>query len=219
MSAKSRKTPPPELEPYLTDMSDALTAISQGEDQQEDLYRALDGAVRAAASLGRPGSGWSTAFEASFGVIIGDNVKALRDEAGWTQAEVAEAMASLGFDWKRITMAQTESAVRRVTFEELLGLAVLFAVPVVQLLLPPDEPNNTLVLEWHVGGTNASMVQELLVGHGGRLGEGGLTWAAAARAAGASRRADDWRPAADLWRNRNQKSSETATGRPRKERS
>jgi transcriptional regulator with XRE-family HTH domain len=205
MSAKSRNTPPPEIKGYVADISAALTAISEGEDRQDDLYRALDGAVRTAAKLGRPvtaGSTWSQALEATFGDIIGDNVKALRNEAGWSQAAVAEAMASLGFDWKRITMAQTEAAVRRVTFEELLGLAVLFAVPVVELLLPQQAPDDQTVLEWHSGVLPPSVLLELLLGSSGALGRGGLTWRAAARAAGAPRGARDWRPAADLWAGR-----------------
>ena len=205
MSPRSRNTPPPEIEPFITEITHALTVMATGEDDQEALYRAVDGAVRTAASLGHPAtatSPWSKAPEVSFGEIIGSNIKALRDEAGWTQAQVAEAMTSLGFDWKRITMAQTEASSRRITFEELLGLAVVFAVPVVELLLPADAPGDSTVLGWHTCTMDRSMVEELLIGHGGVLGKGGLTWKSAARASGAPRGANDWRPAADLWRNR-----------------
>lgn len=205
MSARSRKTPPPEVEAYVTRMTDALTAMSEGEDQRDALYRALDGAVRAAAARhSSPLAGMShwTTFEASFSEVIGENLKAIREESGWTQAGVAEVMVSLGFDWKRITYAEVEACTRRVTFEELLGLAVLFAVPVLELLIPTEAPDNTTVLAWETGDLSASMVKELFIGHGGVLGQGGLTWRAAAQAAGPPGGPKSWRPAADLWRER-----------------
>ena len=126
-------------------------------------------------------------------------------------------MVSLGFDWKRITYAEVEASTRRVTFEELLGLAVLFAVPVVKLLIPAGDPKITTLLSWETGDMTASMVRELFIGDGGALGQGGLTWRAAARAAGAPRRASDYRPAADLWGTRGGSTIEPArTDRPRK---
>jgi len=220
MPARSRKTPPPEIEGYVTQITNALIEMSKGEDHLAALYRAMDGAIRTATRLYNPVAGMSrlTTCEASFGQIIGENVKALREEAGWTQAEVAESMVSLGFDWKRITYAEVEAATRRVIFEELLGLAVLFAVPVVTLCIPAEDPKITSLLAWETGDLSASMVEELFVGEGGTLGEGGLTWMAAARAAGAPRKANDWRPAADLWGAREGSTVDAArSDRPRKE--
>jgi len=194
--------------------------MAKGEDHQGALYGALDRAMRAAASLANPVAGMSrwTTFEASFGQIIGENVKALREEAGWTQAQLAEAMTRLGFDWKRITMAEAEAASRRVTYEELVGLAVLFGVPVVELLIPSEAPNDTTLLAWNTGDLTASTVLELLIGSGGALGRGGLAWRAAARAAGRPRGMKDWRPAADLWRTRRSSSgAQYGTDAPGKE--
>jgi transcriptional regulator with XRE-family HTH domain len=218
MSARSRKTPSPEIEGYVNQITDALTEMNEGEDHLADLYRAVDGAVRTVSSSESQVAGMSrwTTFEATFGQIIGENVSVLRDKAGWTQAGVAEAMVTLGFDWKRITYAEVEASTRRVTFEELLGLAVLFAVPVVKLLIPATDPKITTLLAWETGDMTASMVEELLIGHGGTLGQGGLTWKAAARAAGAPRRANDWRPAADLWGTREGSVEPAHTDRPRK---
>ena len=215
MSARSRKTPSPEIEGYVNQIADALTEMNEGEDHLAELYRAVDGAVRTVSASESPVAGMSrwTTFEASFGQIIGENVKALREEAGWTQAGVAEAMVSLGFDWKRITYAEVEASTRRVTFEELLGLAVLFAVPVLKLLIPTEAPGDSTVLAWHTGDIPASMVRELFIGDGRDLGRGGLAWRAAARAVGVPRGTKNWRPAADLWRNRADSEADGPAGR------
>lgn len=196
-------TTPPELRPYLTQMGSALTNMSKGqrcgeEDCSAVLLRAVDGAVRVATSMAteRPESVWGV-FSSGLAGIVADNLKRLREEANWAQSEVADAMTRLGFEsWVRLTVTDVERANRRLSLEELLGLAVLFGVPMLQLLIPADNTR----LEWHTGDLASSAVLELLIGQGGVLGSGGVTWQGAARAAGAPRGKGDWRPAADLWR-------------------
>lgn len=66
---------------------------------------------------------------------IGANLRAIRNESGETatQAYVAECMQRLGFDWKRITVAEVESGKRRLSWEEAVGISILFATSVVEL--------------------------------------------------------------------------------------
>jgi len=60
---------------------------------------------------------------------IASSVQRLRAARGLTQEQLAEEMRRLGFDWKRITVAEVEgSRQRSASIEELLGLAKIFNV-------------------------------------------------------------------------------------------
>jgi hypothetical protein len=193
-----RRTTPSPLDEPLAEIADALAAMARGEDRHAALLAAVDKATRTAlVEAGTHGlDPWRT-FSETFRGIIGDNVKKLRLEAQWTQAQLGEAMTHLGFDWKRITVAEIEVASRRISFEELTGLAVLFAVPVIKMLLPTQG----VALDWAQGDLTRAAVEELLVGRGGTIGTGGVDWAAAARAVG-NGLGPNGRPAVNLWRHR-----------------
>ena len=100
VSAKRADSLPVELRVLLKDITEAISAISRGDDpekQMESLYRATDGAVRTASSMApHPPLTWGTPLPARFGDIIGDNIRALRVEAGWSQEQLANAMATAG---------------------------------------------------------------------------------------------------------------------------
>ncbi len=208
MSAKRTETPPSELQPYLKTISEAFVAISRGEDPEqhaEDVYRATDSAIREAWSLAPKGPvTWETPLGASFAEIIGENVRALRVEAEWSQEALAASMDSLGFPWKRLTVTEVEGASRRLSLEELLAMGTLFAVPAIELLLP-----KTYALDWPLGQLLPSVVHELFLGRGGAIGDGGVRWGAPVVALGDPTAEDDYRPAADLWRNRRSSSGGT----------
>jgi len=191
-----KKSLPLGLRRCVDDISNALADVAEGRDGFPQLYEAVQSAVSAATSLATAATG-DERSAANFGVIIGKNLKDLRTQAGWSQERLATAMADLGFGWKRITVAETELALRRVTLEEVLGLGVLFAVPATWFLIPVDGEDD---LEWPQGQLDRSTVTELLFGRGGKLGVGGLNWSAPARASGGRRRQRNWRPASDLYR-------------------
>jgi transcriptional regulator with XRE-family HTH domain len=200
MSEDEKSAPPPEVGAYLEKIQRALTALSRGEQsesQLRDLHQALDGAVRAAAHVAERdhGSPWKRPGSATIGQILGENLKALRTESGWSQDRLANAMAALGFKWKRVTCAEVEGTSRRLGLDELMGLAALFGVPAVQLMVPSEGT----ALDWVNRDLVADEVKDLLVGHGGVLGEGGSNWSAALTALGPLAGKDE-RPAADLWR-------------------
>ena len=139
---------------------------------------------------------WNRHMVTSFGDIVGSNLKAVRGESGWTQEKLAEAMTNAGFDWKRVTCAEVEADTRRISMEELLTVAALFAVPAIELMLPKD-----VELELPYAGLRTSQVQELMLGRGGRVGEGGTGWPVARKALGSPTR-KVYGPAIDLWRAR-----------------
>jgi transcriptional regulator with XRE-family HTH domain len=62
--------------------------------------------------------------------ILGRNISAARGRSQLSQSAVAARMRALGFDWKQQTAAATEKAKRRVTAEELLGLAEALEVSI-----------------------------------------------------------------------------------------
>jgi hypothetical protein len=104
-------------------------------------------------------------------------------------------MNGLGFRWTRVTVAEIKGVDRKISLEELVGLAALFAVPVLDFLLPDDF--TFLVLNAR-DSLDPREVCELVLGAGGVKGDGGLDWDAAARVCDRLPR-DQVRPAVDLW--------------------
>ena len=73
--------------------------------------------------------------------VVGQNLSALRQAVGLTQAELGEAMATLGFPWYRQTVAEVEAGRRSVTLEEVVALASFFDLrPQVLLTTPGGQP-------------------------------------------------------------------------------
>jgi transcriptional regulator with XRE-family HTH domain len=173
--------------------------VADGEDAQEELDRAVDRASRSAAAqaLDTPYDPYTPATD--FGLVVADNLSSLRNESGWTQAQLAEAMTSRGFDWKRVTVAEVEGEARRVSVEELVVLASLYAVPVVSLLLPVGEATVDITDTFFV---HSDELWELMLGRDGKLGTGGSAWRVAARIAGTPKDEADVRPAVALWSRR-----------------
>jgi transcriptional regulator with XRE-family HTH domain len=214
-----RSSPQPELTPYLDAIGNALAAIASDRDvdtHEVALPKALDAALQAAVGLAKRkrGVSWTSLFESSYTAIIAENLRNLRLEAGWTQQQLANAMTAIGFGWARETAVEVERYGRKLQLEEVLGIAALFSVPVVELLLPDEET----ALDMPKAHLEREQLRELMVGRGGRIGEGGADWVAGIYALGGGRTVE--RPAVDLWQNRKAKSGgPTRTGRRREERS
>lgn len=72
--------------------------------------------------------------------VLASNLRAGRAAANLSQADVGERMQALGFRaWLRSTVSLAEQGKRRVTAEELLGLALALGTSMVRLVTPPDE--------------------------------------------------------------------------------
>jgi len=72
--------------------------------------------------------------------LVGRNLRGIRDEAGLSQADVAEGMAAGGFPlWTKQTVADVERGTRKVSLDELAGLADVTECKLERLLSPDDE--------------------------------------------------------------------------------
>jgi len=72
--------------------------------------------------------------------LVGRNLRGIRDEAGLSQAEVAEGMAAGGFPvWTKQTVADVERGARKVSLDELAGLADVTECKLERLLSPDVE--------------------------------------------------------------------------------
>jgi transcriptional regulator with XRE-family HTH domain len=76
--------------------------------------------------------------ERSVSEIVGETVSSLRQAAGLTQAELADAMREMGFAWQRQTVARIESGLRTLNVDELVALAAYFEMPIAALLARPE---------------------------------------------------------------------------------
>ena len=197
-----RKPPPPaELTSHLEAIGKALDAIGSDQDDprnQRALSTAVDAALQTAVRLAKEkrSSSWSSPGEATFTEIIAGNVRRLRLEAGWTQQQIADAMAVIGFGWGRETSVEVERTGRKMQLEEVVGIAALFGVPVLDILLPDDDT----ALDLPRTNIDRAQLCEMILGRGGEMGEGGPDWIAAVSVLGAGRAVE--RPAVDLWQTR-----------------
>ena len=129
-------------------------------------------------------------------------MKHLRERAGWTQAQLATTITRLGFDFKRVTIAEVERGGRRISLEELLAFAALFGQPVAMLLLPgylTREPADLVNFPLD-RKLDPRDVAALVLGPDGKVQYGNHHWQSPQRVAGVTD-ADDWRPAPDLDKN------------------
>ncbi len=192
---------PKEVSEHLGVFEDRLRQLADGSPTHEvvdDIDRATELAVRAAYRAGeKRRAGPETAALVGFAETISANLRSVRNESGWTQEQLARGMSTVGFDWKRITVAEVEAGSRRVSLEELVGLAALFGETVLAFL---DLGPNYL----RVGTCSISRddMFEMFLGEQGQASEGGPTWVTAAWVAGAQPGEHDWRPASTLWERR-----------------
>jgi transcriptional regulator with XRE-family HTH domain len=71
--------------------------------------------------------------------VIARNVAERRTDRGWTQADLAREMHTWGFTWATNRVAQVETLRRPVSLLEVIGLAMVFDLPVQRLLDGDDQ--------------------------------------------------------------------------------
>jgi len=122
----------------------AFRGESVSPELREELEGDLEEALRVAIAerLRRRARPDTVAHRITIAEVVARSLKHLREAAELTQEALAELMRRIGFvGWKRITVAEAEGGKRKLTIEEMMGVAVLFDVPVAYLLtgLYPDE--------------------------------------------------------------------------------
>jgi len=192
---------PDPVKRHLADLTELLTeaTTSDSVDPVEVIRQAAtaaEDAARAAVRANR--SQQSVLASVTLPEAIARNVRECRVLSGWSQERVAEAMARLGYPWKRITVAEVEGGSRRVGLEELLGIAILFSVPVVDLLRLKF--NEELVIAGVSTPLSAVEVGQVITGPADRPDFDGSAWVLPRLLATLNLEADDWRPAKAYWR-------------------
>lgn len=66
--------------------------------------------------------------------LVGGRVRKLREERGWTQDQLAGHLRMIGLNWPRSTVAKLERGERAVSLEELLLVAMIFDLPIADLV-------------------------------------------------------------------------------------
>ena len=89
----------------------------------------------------------------SFQSILGAALSAVREDRGWTQAELALQLSSRGLhSWGRPTVAAVEAGNREVSPEEILQLAIALGLPLRDLVAAAWELGERKLSEWVVLG-------------------------------------------------------------------
>ena len=117
----------------------------------------------------------------TFGDVVAEYVRARRMAAGWRQQDLADHVEREGLGWRRITVAEVETRKRRISWEELAVLSIVFKTPVFQFLAPPTGVDVTISTLHTL--TRPQLI-ELLLGPDGRLGRVGEDWEPATTSSG-----------------------------------
>ena len=219
MHKRAGRTLPAEVRGQLSDAvskaEEVLWRLADGAPDDEaglqDLAGLLNGPIKAAKYAGASERGKRDNIaqrDVDFATLAATRIRDLRRRAGLTQTDLADLMKRLGFDWKRVTVAEIETGAegqkdrkpgRKVSLEELVGLASLFGVPMLEFILPAEDDFVHLrAPSGRAHGLMGNVVRELIIGGEGRVGNGGAQWGASRAAAGVGD--DDWRPAVDYWK-------------------
>lgn len=222
MAGRARKRLSAGTRAHLDALEDTLWRLEHGTPLAEGLVdnadNAYERAVHAAIDKGSEQQRTRVRYARIVGwpQAIAENVRRLREQAGWTQAQLAQAMRKAGFGWTRVTVTEAEGGSRRIVPEELLTLAGLFAEPMANLLLPfgPDAIEMPALPKdgeepGYISRTRAVDRDDLvaaMLGHTWRVGELSPASAEPARVVGVNAPGSraDWRPAKDLHERRAQ---------------
>lgn len=218
MAGRTKKRLSTETRKHLDALEDTLWRLEHGTPLNEVADAAdyaFERAAHAAMSKGSEhGGGTRYARLLDWPKIIAENVRRLREEAGWTQIQLAQAMRKSGFSWGRVTVTEAENRIRRISLEELLALASLFAVPMATLFIPDDpdalwtqpSPGDDASPPASARPIDKNTLLAAMLGNTGRIGELSPTSAEPARIVGVGRPGSDtdWRPAKDLHERREQ---------------
>jgi hypothetical protein len=167
---------PPEVQEELVRLAAVLERVADPANLEEldleDQFKAL--AADAFSSANRAAykahAEAQRALPVPYATLVAQNVRRSRGGLALTQTDLAHMMSRLGFDWKRITVAEVErtQSPRRLSFDELAGLAFLLGQPIASLLL--SHAGQQVQLEPGLVLT-ADQLHALVAGRDGRVNE------------------------------------------------
>jgi transcriptional regulator with XRE-family HTH domain len=211
----------PELERAMVDIVAALVHLT--EPVSDEILRGADEEVRVAFERGRrtaqriaadrrfneqPGQGHPDRPPTDVPTIVRDNLAFWRRTMSrWSQVQLADAMNRLGYAWSRVTVAEIENGSRKVSLDELLALAGLYGLPLIELLRPPK--GQCIRLEdGRVLDEDASL--QMVLGEA-NIRTSAADWSYAAAVANVKQGGseDDWRPAKTIEDARSDSSGDT----------
>jgi len=106
-----------------------------------------------------------------YGDILGRNISGARGRLQLSQAAVSARMRALGFEWHQQTCMMSEKGRRRVTAEEIHGLARVLETSIARLMSPTDDDKTVTFPDGSV--IPAASVQRSAVGEN----DGAVQWA------------------------------------------
>lgn len=111
----------------------------------------------------------------SYGAVLASNVRAARTRAGLTQEVLADRMRLLGFTaWLYQTVGNVEKVKRRLTAEEILGLALALETTMPALMGASDHDD---LVDLPGGQVVGAVTVERLAGRG--VNDRSMRWASA----------------------------------------
>jgi transcriptional regulator with XRE-family HTH domain len=97
----------------------------------------------------------------AYGLLISRNVVAARARLRLSQSSLAARMKALGYGWYPQTVSAAERGERRLTADEVLGLALALETSVGRLMMPTSDDKQIELPSGHalMGGTVVSSVR------------------------------------------------------------
>jgi transcriptional regulator with XRE-family HTH domain len=148
----------------------------------------------------------------TYAEVLARNVRAARSRKGLDQESLAARMRALGHAaWRRQTVANVDKGKRRLTAEEILGLALALETTIATLMAPTGDDR---AVDFPTGTIDVESVQALAMGYNTEP----ITWDADKPSfAGAEtpRRIADqmpWRYSTGMWRGRPMDHEKWGTG-------
>jgi transcriptional regulator with XRE-family HTH domain len=91
-------------------------------------------------------SGMTNPITTTPALVLSRNIAAARVRLALDQQDLADRMRALGWKWVRQTVGEVENNRRRLTAEEVLGVAACLDTTIEQLMSPPDRPGSPVEL-------------------------------------------------------------------------
>ncbi len=191
---------PPELSPHLDAIGRAWVGIEFGSGGRQTPESASQGAGRWTSGSGGPGqANAGSPLRVPANPRTRKSSPRISETCGWrlggpNNSWPTHAMTAIGFTWARETAVEVERTGRKVQLEEVVGIAALFGIPIIES--PCRTTRQQSLWEAPPSTDPHAQLSELMLGRGGKIGNGGADWLALLYIVGGGKTIE--RPAVDL---------------------